>query len=274
MEESNSPTGGRGVTDTSVVMIGAGNLATNLAKALFRKGFRVAQVYSRTATSAKSLATAVQAEWTTELAEVTAGGSLYVVALKDDAFAELLPQIVQGREKALFVHTAGSIPMSIWEGKAERYGVFYPLQTFSKQRELAFDQIPLFLEASGEREWGLLQGIASVLSEKVLKADSEQRRNLHLAAVFACNFTNHMYALAGELLEKHKLPFDALLPLIDETARKVHELAPTQAQTGPAVRYDENVINKHLAMLADEPSMQDVYRMLSQSIHIQSYPKE
>ena len=112
-----------------------------------------------------------------------------------------------------------------------------------------------------------MKAVAGSLSGKVYEASSLQRKCLHLAAVFTCNFSNHMYALADELLKKYNLPFEAMLPLIDETARKVHEIAPRQAQTGPAVRYDVNVMDSHLQMLADEPRLQDVYRQLSESIH-------
>lgn len=261
------------IKDTPIVCIGAGNLAVNLAKALYQKGFRILQVYSRTEDAASSLAKCVQAEWTTDLAQITTEGGLYIVSLKDSAFVDLLPQIVCGKKNALLVHTAGSIPMNIWEGNTARYGVFYPLQTFSKQREVAFDNIPFFIEASQEEDVVLLKSIASVLSNKVYEADSIQRKSLHLAAVFACNFTNHMYVLASDLLRKYNLPFDAVLSLIDETARKVHELSPLEAQTGPAIRYDENVINNHLAMLADDPDVQDIYRMISESIHRRSTKK-
>ncbi len=182
-------------------------------------------------------------------------------------FVELLPQIAEGKQKSLLVHTAGSIPMSVWEGHAERYGVFYPMQTFSKQREVDFQEVPFFIEAKRAEDTELLKAIASTLSEKVYEADSEQRKSLHLAAVFICNFTNHMYALAADLLEKYNLPFEVMLPLIDETARKVHELAPRDAQTGPAVRYDENVMSNHLAMLVDSPALQEIYKLMSKSIH-------
>ena len=157
--------------------------------------------------------------------------------------------------------------MSIWEGHAERYGVFYPMQTFSKQREVNFQEVPFFVEAKRPEDVELLKAVAATLSEKVYEASSEQRKSLHLAAVFICNFTNHMYALAADLLEKYNLPFDVMLPLIDETARKVHELAPRDAQTGPAVRYDENVMNNHLAMLVDSPALQGIYKLMSKSIH-------
>lgn len=257
----------RSIEDTSVVFIGAGNLATNLAKALYWKGFRIVQIYSRTEESAQSLAQIVEAEYTTDLSAVTEDAQLYIVSLKDTALVELLPKLVAGKKNALWVHTAGSIPMTVWEGYAERFGVFYPMQTFSKQREVDFRGIPIFVESNSEEDTQFLKDIASALSEKVYEATSDQRKSLHLAAVFTCNFTNHMYALAAELLKKYQLPFEVMLPLIDETARKVHELEPRAAQTGPAIRYDENVIDGHLQMLGNEPEMQELYRLISQSIH-------
>lgn len=257
----------RSIEDTSVAFIGAGNLATNLAKALYYKGFRIAQVYSRTEESALALSQAVEAEWITDLSAITDSAQLYIVSLKDAAFVQLLPQIVAGKEKGLWVHTAGSIPMDVWEGKVSRYGVFYPMQTFSKQREVDFRRIPVFIESNSAEDTQFLKDIAGTLSESVYEADSEQRKSLHLAAVFTCNFTNHMYALAADLLEKYRLPFEVMLPLIDETANKVHLLEPHLAQTGPAVRYDENVIHNHLQMLADEPDMQEIYELISRSIH-------
>lgn len=260
----------RSIEDTPIVFIGAGNLATNLAKALYRKGFRIEQVYSRTQASARVLADAVEASYTTDLAAIVPDAKLYIVSLRDAAFTELLPQIAANKRGALMVHTAGSIPMSIWEGQVERYGVFYPMQTFSKQREADFSVIPFFIEAGNSKDAELLKAIASTLSTKVYEATSEQRKSLHLAAVFTCNFANHMYALAAELLKKYQLPFDVMLPLIDETARKVHELEPHAAQTGPAIRYDENVIGNHLAMLSDDPQMQKLYELVSQSIHQRS----
>ena len=217
------------------------------------------QVYSRTMESARTLAEKVEAEYTTDLQEVSKDAKLYIVSLKDAALVDLLPQITEGKQNSLLVHTAGSIPMGIWEGHAERYGVFYPMQTFSKQREVNFQEVPFFVEAKRPEDVEFLKAVAATLSEKVYEASSEQRKSLHLAAVFICNFTNHMYALAADLLEKYNLPFDVMLPLIDETAR--------DAQTGPAVRYDENVMNNHLAMLVDSPTLQEIYKLMSKSIH-------
>ena len=256
------------IYDTKIVLVGAGNLATNLAKALHKVGFNIVQVYSRTAESAGELAKVVGAAYTTSLEELEPSADLYIVSLKDSAFLELIGEICRNKDKdALFVHTAGSVPMSVWQGYANHYGVFYPMQTFSKKREVDFKEIPFFIEASEPKYVELLKEIAATMSQRVYEADSEQRKSLHLAAVFTCNFTNHMYALAADLLEKYQLPFEVMLPLIDETARKVHELPPAEAQTGPAIRYDEGVIGKHLDMLADDASKQKLYELISKSIY-------
>ena len=250
-----------------IVLIGAGNVATHLGKALQGAGFDIRQVYSRTEASASALGHLLSTPYTLSLDEVCTDADLYIVALKDSVLQELLPQIVIGREKALFVHTAGSMPMQVWEGHALRYGVLYPMQTFSKQREVCFEEVPFFVEANVQDDLEALKALAGRISPKVHEATSEQRKYLHIAAVFACNFSNHMYALCGHLLEKHGIPFDVMLPLIDETARKVHELPPADAQTGPAIRYDVNVIDRHLEMLSDEPEMQDLYEKISKSIY-------
>ncbi|MBE6287824.1 MAG: DUF2520 domain-containing protein [Mediterranea massiliensis] len=257
----------RSVEDTSIVLVGAGNLATNLGKALYSKGFRIVQVFSRTETSAKALAQVVEAEYTTELSALFPNADLYIVALKDDAFLHLLPSMVLGKENALWIHTAGSLSVDVWQNYVQRCGVLYPMQTFSKMREVHFSQIPIFVEASTPSDTTLLKQIGSILSDKVYEATSLQRKSLHLAAVFACNFTNHMYALSAELLEKYNLPFEVMLPLIDETALKVHTLTPQEAQTGPAVRFDRQVMQKHQEMLSDFPTMQEIYCQLSENIH-------
>ena len=249
-----------------IVLIGAGNVATHLGLAFQAKGCEIVQVYSRTEESAKDLAERLQVPYTVSLEEVSANADLYIVAVKDAVLQEVIPSLVKGREDALFVHTAGSIPMDVWKGCARRYGVFYPMQTFSKLRMVDFSSVSFFVEASGSDELRFLKELAMSLSPKVYEASSEQRRYLHLAAVFACNFTNHMYALSASLLEKQGLPFDAMLPLIDETARKVHELPPVQAQTGPAIRRDENVMDKQLAMLSEEPVMREIYEKISKNI--------
>ncbi len=250
-----------------VVLIGAGNVATHLGGELQRRGCVVRQVYSRTEASARRLADRLRVPFTTDVDAVVRDASLYVVAVKDAALDELLPRLTRGRDGALFVHTAGSIPLSVWEGLTARYGVFYPMQTFSRQREVDFADIPCFVEANTPQDTALLRRLAERMSRRVYEASSGQRRCLHIAAVFACNFTNHLYAVCHRLLAAQGLPFEVMLPLIDETARKVHELSPEEAQTGPARRYDENVIGRHLQMLSGQPDLAQIYDLLSRHIH-------
>ncbi|NDV59997.1 Rossmann-like and DUF2520 domain-containing protein [Bacteroides sp. 519] len=253
--------------DIPVAVIGAGNLGYNLALTLHKHGFHVIQIYSRTEESAKPLALQVEAEWTTNSEKITNKAAIYFVALKDSVLEEIIPQLIKERKSALWVHTAGSIPMDIWEPHCNRYGVFYPMQTFSKKREVSFNELSIFIEAFNKNDIEILRAIALSLTSKVYEIDSDRRKKLHLAAVYACNFVNHMYTLSSEVLKSVDIPFDAMLPLVDETARKVHELPPQEAQTGPAVRYDRNVIDSHLEMLNDTPDMQDIYRLISQSIY-------
>lgn len=250
-----------------VVLIGAGNLATNLGLALRDAGHEIVSVFSRTMASAQQLAALTGGEATVDVDTLPKDADIFIVAVKDAVLESLIPQLTKGREGQLFVHTAGSMPMSLFEGSAVRYGVFYPMQTFSKARRVSFSEIPLFLEASDETELGVLHALADSISNRVFELDSNKRKYLHLAAVFACNFANHCYALSAEVLEAQGIPFDVMLPLIDETARKVHTLHPLRAQTGPAVRYDENVIKMQAGLLAAHPELQELYEMLSRSIH-------
>ena len=248
-----------------IVFVGAGNIATHLAVALHGAGYDIAQIYSRTEASAKTLADRIGCAYTTLPQKITDTGDLYVFAVSDDALAPLLDR-VSARRDALWVHTAGSLPMSVFAGKCARCGVLYPLQTFSKNRAVDFAEIPVFIEAGNAADADLLRRVAGRISRRVAEISSEQRKYLHLAAVFACNFTNHLYAVAAKLLQEHGLPFDTLLPLIRETAAKVESLAPADAQTGPAVRYDRRVMQRHLDLL-DDPAAQEIYRLLSQEIH-------
>ncbi len=249
-----------------IVLIGAGRLATNLGKALHDAGHDIVAVWSRTAASAEALSRVLGASSTTDVNSLPTDADVYFLCVKDAALAQLIPQVTKGREEALFLHTAGSMPLSLFEGYAVRYGVFYPMQTFSKERQVCFAEIPVFIEGTD----AAIRPLAESVSSRVYELSTDERKYLHLAAVFACNFANHCYALSAEILEKHGLPFDVMLPLIDETARKVHELHPVDAQTGPAVRYDENVLNMQAQLLADTPLMQEVYKLLSRSIHDKS----
>ena len=253
--------------DMKIILIGAGNLATHLGKAIFAAGHDVVQVFSRTMQSATALASEVGAQPVSDISTVRADADLYVVSVKDSALAELIPALCKGKETKVFLHTAGSIPMDVFQGMALHYGVLYPMQTFSKQREVDFSQIPCFIEANDEHALQRIGDVAHQVSSRVYHLASEDRKYLHLSAVFACNFVNHCYALSQEILKDHGIPFDVMLPLIDETAAKVHELDPKEAQTGPAVRYDENVLRAQGALLKSNPQMKDIYDRMSMSIH-------
>lgn len=248
-----------------IVLIGSGNVATHLAQALYKAGFSIAQVYSRTLEHAQQLAQTIHAEYTDNVGELVPDGDLYIFSLKDSALQPVLESLPS--LPGIFVHTAGSVPLSLFERYHDRNGVMYPLQTFSKQREVDMKTVPFFIEANTQEDARLLRDVASALSSQVQELSSERRKTLHLAAVFANNFTNHLYAQAADLLEKNELPWDLLLPLIRETAAKVERLHPKQAQTGPAVRYDKNVINEHLKMLSHDPDKQAIYSLLTESIH-------
>lgn len=249
-----------------VVMIGAGNLATHLSQALKHAGHEVLQVYSRTETSARTLAELLGCPYTTDLSAVV-DADVYVFSVKDTVLQQLAETLCPQKRGRVFLHTAGSMPMSLFSSVAEHYGVLYPMQTFSKSRPVDFSEIPCFIEASDETTLAVVDSLAKSVSKRVYAMDSERRRYLHLSAVWACNFVNHCYDIASELLEKHDIPFDVLLPLIDETARKVHELSPHEAQTGPAVRFDENVMNAQQQLMDGDTLRQELYRKLSESIH-------
>ena len=248
-----------------IVFIGAGNLATHLALALRRASFEICQVYSRTQVSAETLAKQVGADSCSDYAEVNRDADLYIFALSDKALPSAL-EALKLSDKFL-VHTAGSLPMSVFENYTSTYGVFYPLQTFSKAREVDFSKIPICIEANKPELESELFEIGKVVSNSVQLLSSKQRKQLHMAAVFTCNFTNHMYHIGQELLQDENMDFDLLKPLILETAEKVQELPAKEAQTGPAVRFDEDVIKAHEESLNMHPDFQKLYRFVSESIY-------
>lgn len=250
-----------------IVMIGAGRLATHLGKALLEAGHDFLQVYSRTMEKAASLASTLGGAPVVDLAKVRSDADVYVMAVKDSALPELIPQVCQSRAGAVFLHTAGSVPMNVFEGMALHYGVLYPLQTFSLEREVDLRQTPCFVEGNDKMARDVAERLANSVSQTVYPMDSERRKWLHLAAVFACNFSNHCYDIAAEILRKQGIPFSVMLPLIDETAAKVHELSPREAQTGPALRFDEGIIREQSLMLRDNPLLRDLYERLSLSVN-------
>ncbi len=248
-----------------VVMIGAGNLATHSSNALVENGIRILQVYSRTEISAKDLALKLSSDYTTDIASLNPHASLYIIAVKDDAIAPLIEKMP--RTESLVVHMAGSIPMDVFSGKLQNYGVMYPLQTFSKKVSVNFAEIPVFVEANTPENLEKLKQVAGKISTRVYSATSAERQLLHLSAVFGCNFVNFMYDIASQIVGQAGFEFETLVPLIMETARKaVHSGNPHEVQTGPAVRNDQAVLQKHMNLLSSRPDLQEVYKVLSENI--------
>ena len=243
-----------------IVVLGTGNVAKHLFDAfLSQNGVETIQVYGR-----KRSSLSYYREYTNVTSEFSKimKADLYVIAISDDAIAEVSKQL--DYPNGLVVHTSGSVPLTALASKLKR-GVFYPLQTFSAQRKVHFREIPICLEAENEMDYALLDKVASAISDKVVRLDSAQRKSAHIAAVFANNFTNHMYQMAEEVCNQNEIPFELLLPLIKETAAKIENLSPYDAQTGPARRNDTSTIEKHLTNLHSQ-NHKDLYSLLTKSI--------
>jgi len=251
--------------ENGIVILGAGNVATHMSLALRKAGHNIKCIYSKTIHAAKTLAIQVDAHYTNDINQIPVEADLYIIAVKD----EIIEIIVQNLKLkyGIIVHTAGSISMSVFKDRYQNYGVFYPLQTFSKLREVQFNNVPICVEANNKILENKLFDLASSLSNHVYKVDSEKRKSLHLAAVFASNFSNHMYSVARDILKQTDISFDLLKPLIKETAQKAIDQDPMQAQTGPAVRNDDKVIRKHIEMLKDNPEYQNIYKFVSDNIY-------
>ncbi|MBR5158374.1 MAG: DUF2520 domain-containing protein [Bacteroidaceae bacterium] len=250
-----------------IALIGAGRVASCMGPRLRQAGHTVTGVYSRTLANAEQLAKVVGAP-AFDCLDSVPEADVYLVMLSDDALLQLAPAIVKGREKALFLHTAGSVPMDLWkEAGAKRYGVLYAMQTFSKGADIDWPEVPVFVEGCNPQELRIVTSLASDLSGKVTELSSEGRKKLHVAAVFTCNFSNHMYAIAEKLLATEGVPFSVMLPLVRETARKVEGMSPEDAQTGPAVRGDRKVMDQHLELLKEYPEYAELYRLISTDIN-------
>lgn len=249
-----------------VVLLGSGNVATHLAKAFIKADtIDLVQVYGRTQSSLKHIDN--QIDKISDLNKL-ARADIYIIAVPDDAIAGFSAKLPVS--DALVVHTSGSVAMDVLTDK-NRKGVFYPLQTFSKEADVDFSEIPLCIEATQNEDLVILEKLASSISNKVYFIDSEQRKSLHLAAVVVNNFVNHLYHMGHEICKKNKVPFEILAPLIRETAKKIETIIPIDAQTGPAKRNDEQTIKAHLSMLSDKH--REIYKLLTNSIK-KTYGKE
>ncbi len=247
-----------------VVIIGAGNVATHLVHALKKINVEITQIWSFNYQNAQVLAKSVNATAINSLKEIDNKAQIAFIAIKDDSIETIAKEIPAF--KGLVLHTSGSVSVNVFLGLLENYGVFYPLQTFSKNKALNFKTIPICIEANNDQNLNTLKTFANLLSNHVVEIVSQERKILHLTAVFACNFTNHLYAISQQILEKNNLKFDILRPLIAETAAKVQNTLPLNVQTGPAIRNDKETIKKQEILLQNEPEVLEIYKILSSHI--------
>jgi predicted short-subunit dehydrogenase-like oxidoreductase (DUF2520 family) len=247
-----------------VTIIGSGNLAANLAIALYKREIEITQVYSRSIINAKNLTNKVNAEAIDNLDNIKEETDLIILSVTDSVYSDVLGKIPF--RNIPVVHTAGSIPIDIFADKFDYYGVFYPFQTFSKERIIGFKNIPISIESNSSLLLEKLKQLGSLVSNRVIELNSEKRKKLHLTGIMANNFSNFLFTLSGDFLEKQGLDFEILLPLIEETVEKLKHLSPKQAQTGPAARGNKNVIEKHKELLKDNQQLLAIYSLLSENI--------
>lgn len=242
-----------------IVIIGSGNVAYHLAKAFVQNKIEVSQIFGRNTENLKEISEKFEIPFSTEKLE---DADLYLICVNDSSIAEASSFIK--KEDCLVAHTAGSLPKDVLCGRY-RKAVFYPLQTFSKGKDLNYEEIPFFVEAENQNDENNLKNLAEKISKNVMISDYEKRKYIHLTAVFACNFVNHLYARAKEISDSQNIPFQYFLPLIDETTQKVQKIEPKLAQTGPAVRNDERVLELHEKLIHDDELLK-IYKTMNESI--------
>ena len=240
-----------------VILLGSGNVATHLFQAFSKATeVEVVQVFSRTIS--KDFPESIQTSDFTQILEA----DIYIICVTDNAISDVSNQLPF--ENRLVVHTSGSTDFDVLDAKNKR-GVFYPLQTFSKNKTVDFSEIPICLETENASDYLIVEKLAKSISNSVYKIDGKQRKAIHVSAVFACNFVNHLYEIGNEICVENNIPFEILQPLIEETAQKIKTLSPKDAQTGPAVRNDSKTIEKHIDFLTDE-NQKEIYKILTKSI--------
>lgn len=247
-------------------IIGAGRAGSQLARRLAKQRWPIGQVLSRDRAKSSALAAEIGAAGVSDFAQIDPETELFLIAVSDSAIAEAAQRLSKIQPKALAAHVSGATPRSVLDPFFKKNGVVWPIQTFSSERRPDWRRVPVVVESSDEATASSLKQLARRLSSNVLETDGAQRAKLHLAATMANNFSNRLFALAQFYLEKNGLPFDALRPLILETAQKAQTVEPSAAQTGPARRGDRTTIERHLSLLEKEPELRDLYLFFTKSI--------
>lgn len=242
-----------------IVIIGSGNVAYHMAKAFSLKRIPLIQIFGRNEKELNKISEELNIPYSTENLE---DADLYIICVSDNSVEEVSKLIT--RTDCLVAHTSGSLPKEILTGDY-RKSSFYPLQTFSKSKELEYEKIPFFIETENDEDQKTLFALASKVSKNVMESNHEKRKYIHLTAVFACNFVNHLFSRAKEISDSQEIPFDYFLPLIDETVQKIYEIEPKMAQTGPAVRNDLRVLELHEQLIKNKESL-EIYKTMNHSI--------
>ena len=253
-----------------ISFIGAGNVTNALCRQFYLSGCKILKIVSKSEKTGRALASSCNASWSADCI-FNDSEDIIIAAVPDDVLKDVLAK-VKCEAQSIVAHTAGSQGLDVFPPRLEHTGVFYPLQTFTMGRKVAFNGLPFFLEASDRVSSSLMNDLAVLLGAEVHFTDHERRRILHLAAVFACNFTNHMFTAGEKITERAGLSFGVLKPLINETVNKALELGPGKSQTGPAFRSDLETIKKHIDLLSFSPELQKIYTEITESI-IRKYSK-
>jgi predicted short-subunit dehydrogenase-like oxidoreductase (DUF2520 family) len=248
-------------------IVGSGKVAYQLCNTLLNKGHKIHWLYSRTLRHAAVLGKKYGLSYTDKINNLDPNIDFILVAIKDDAIAEMMAKLSSKLKfKGIILHSSGSIPSKVSKGHFKNYGVFYPLQTFSKKTNLSFQELPVCITGNSKRTLTKIKKLASSLSNRVYEISDQQRFVLHISAVFACNFTNHMYTIAEKILEDNQLDFDMLRPLITETTKKINVRLASESQTGPAARKDGQTIESHLRFLEKYPGWKVIYEQITKDI--------
>lgn len=250
-----------------IVLLGAGNVAFQLSSILSEKQQHIIQIYNRNIEHARQLVQVHNIDCTNQINDIKLDADIYIMCIADDSIAELASKLSAHLRNKLVVHTSGASDSILLEPYFDHFGVFYPLQTFTKSFRPDFNKIPILITGNSASSIEILSFLASIISTKWSIIDDKQRLFYHLSAVIANNFTNHLFAKSFQLLKEHDLAFDMLLPLIEETVRKIHFVDPATVQTGPAKRGDIHTIQSHLDLISDNPELVKIYKDISLSIN-------
>ena len=242
-----------------IILIGSGNVATHLGINLKNNNFNIVQVISSTLKNAEILASKLDSDFSNNISDLKKA-DLIIVAVSDNVIGNIAKYIIN----TPIVHTSGSIGLEVFKNN-NNAGVFYPLQTFNTNIEVSFKKVPICIEANNKYFEKEIIKLAQKISENVVKMDSEQRKQLHIAAIFSCNFINQMFAISDEILEKSNINFKLLLPIIKQTVNKLETKKAIEVQTGPAKRKDIEIIKQHLNLISNKKT-KEIYRLISDSI--------